>query len=135
MGIIFEHNGDAVWEPSQGLGRLFVHQIRGVEKLLGLDSGVGDVINDECQIDPARLKPFVIALDRKLSSGGNETLSSLLGGCFAVAAGLYAACHPRDELDLSRIGAALKHRGELLVSGRTRARAIFADLQIDDEPV
>lgn len=129
MGVIFEHDGNSVWEPSRRVGFLFVRQVRAIEEVLEIASGVGDIIDDECRIDAAALKQFVLELDRELGYGFNETMRSLLAGCLAVAAGLLVVCRPGEDLDLQPTGAALRDRGELLVSGRTWAPAIFVDLK------
>jgi Family of unknown function (DUF6086) len=52
----------ALWNPSNGVSRLFLRQAALFEEEVGLPSGIGPMRNDEAQISPEVLKAFVHAL-------------------------------------------------------------------------
>jgi hypothetical protein len=58
----FDLGEQTLWNPSNGAARLFLGQVSVFEAKLGLPSGIGQMRDDECQIDPAALKTFVEAL-------------------------------------------------------------------------
>ncbi|WP_249375554.1 DUF6086 family protein [Streptomyces sp. I05A-00742] len=51
-----------LWNPSNGVSRLFMSQVSVYQAELGLPSGIGPMRGDECQIDPLVFKAFVDAL-------------------------------------------------------------------------
>jgi hypothetical protein len=58
----FDLGEQTLWNPSNGAAGLFLRQVSVFEAELGLPSGLGQMRDDECQIDPAALKTFVEAL-------------------------------------------------------------------------
>ncbi|MFJ3621933.1 DUF6086 family protein [Streptomyces iakyrus] len=62
MSQYFDVGEETLWNPSNGASRLFQRQVAVFESELGLRSGVGPMINDECQIDPGAFGTFVNAL-------------------------------------------------------------------------
>lgn len=62
MSQYFDLGERTLWNPSNGAAGLFLRQVSVFEAELGLPSGIGQMSNDECQIDPAALKTFVQAL-------------------------------------------------------------------------
>lgn len=128
MSVLFESAGKLVWDPSPRVANLFQHHIRALEQMLTLRSGVGEIANDECEIDAAQLRVFLAAVAVEIDRSSNPGLLSLLGGCFAIAAGLLHACDPNQELRLEGASAALQRRGIDLVAGLERVGPIFEAL-------
>ncbi|MEU6220824.1 DUF6086 family protein [Streptomyces sp. NPDC047022] len=62
MSQYFALGEQTLWNPSNGAARLFLRQVSVFEAELGLPSGIGQMRDDECQIDAAVLKTFVEAL-------------------------------------------------------------------------
>ncbi|MBY8889245.1 DUF6086 family protein [Streptomyces sp. PTM05] len=62
MSQYFDLGKQTLWNPSNGAARLFLRQVYVFEAELGLPSGLGQMRDDECQIDPAALKTFAEAL-------------------------------------------------------------------------
>ncbi|RAG81656.1 hypothetical protein DN069_31705 [Streptacidiphilus pinicola] len=62
MSQYFDLGEQTLWNPSNGAARLFLRQVSVFEAELGWPSGLGEMREDECQIDPAALKAFVEAL-------------------------------------------------------------------------
>jgi hypothetical protein len=73
--------GDIVlWNPSSGVSRVFLGQVRLFEDELSLASGVGPMEADECQVDLEQFETFAEAL---LSHGGasnHQVLHALTDG-------------------------------------------------------
>ncbi|WP_037605976.1 DUF6086 family protein [Streptacidiphilus rugosus] len=62
MSQYFELGGQTLWNPSNGVARMFLRQVAVFETELGLPSGIGEMRDDECQIDPAAYAAFVDSL-------------------------------------------------------------------------
>ncbi|MGW1200084.1 DUF6086 family protein [Streptomyces sp. NPDC002536] len=62
MSQYFDVGDETLWNPSNGAARPFLRQVALFEEELGLSSGIGPMLDDECQIDPAPLEAFVNAL-------------------------------------------------------------------------
>jgi len=59
MGIIVQFAGQSIWEPSLRVGFCFVAQVRSIEQLLDVRSGVSPIISDEVDINLAEFENFV----------------------------------------------------------------------------
>lgn len=62
MSQYFDMDGETLWNPSNGVSRLFLRHVALAEDELGIPSGIGPMVNDECQIARATLQIFVNAL-------------------------------------------------------------------------
>ncbi|WP_329503579.1 DUF6086 family protein [Streptomyces iakyrus] len=62
MSQYFDVGEETLWNPSHGASRLFRRQVAVFESELGFRSGIGPMVNDECQIDPVAFETFVNAL-------------------------------------------------------------------------
>ena len=62
MSQYYHLNEQMLWNPSNGVSGLFLHQVRMFEQELDLPSGVGPMEGDESQIAPALLEKFIAAL-------------------------------------------------------------------------
>ncbi|MCX3287239.1 DUF6086 family protein [Streptomyces sp. NEAU-H22] len=62
MSQYFDIGDETLWNPSNGVARMFQRQVAVFEAELALPSGIGPMENDECQIDPETFETFVNAL-------------------------------------------------------------------------
>ncbi|MFJ7902307.1 DUF6086 family protein [Streptomyces sp. NPDC096198] len=74
-----------VWNPSNSLARTFLGQADVLSQLAGKETGLGEIIEDECQIDPAVFTDFVDTLVKTYQESNNEALRALLKGFTSVA--------------------------------------------------
>lgn len=73
--------GDTVlWNPSSGVSRVFLGQVRLFEDELSLASGVGPMEADECQVDIAHFSTFAQALLTYRSASNHQVLHALTDG-------------------------------------------------------
>ncbi|MFF0339139.1 DUF6086 family protein [Kribbella sp. NPDC004875] len=73
--------GDVVlWNPSSGVSRVFLGQVRLFEDELSLASGVGPMESDECDVDVEQLGRFAQALHTYGSSSNHQVLHALTDG-------------------------------------------------------
>jgi hypothetical protein len=73
--------GDIVlWNPSSGVSRVFLGQVRIFEDELSLASGVGPMEADECQVDVERLRTFAQALLTYRGASNHQILHALTDG-------------------------------------------------------
>ncbi|GAB2679196.1 DUF6086 family protein [Kribbella swartbergensis] len=74
-------DGDIVlWNPSSGVSRVFLGQVRLFEGELSLASGVGPMEADECQFDVEHLSTFAQALLTYCGASNHEVLHALTNG-------------------------------------------------------
>ncbi|WP_223634888.1 DUF6086 family protein [Corallococcus sp. EGB] len=126
--MLFQWQDSVVWNPSLRMARLFVSQVRALEEAVGIESGVGEIVSDEVEIDPVLLGAFVLALVKQLDSGMSETAKSLMGGGFAIAYGILVACVPKVVFLMKEDTRRLARRGEVLVSGEYWVGPIYEGL-------
>ena len=88
MGIIVECNGQELWSPSLGVGNLFFTQIKALESVLGLESGVDSFIADTLEIDAPTFDAFLQSALQKLATTNNAPLFALSAGCVEIAIAL-----------------------------------------------
>ncbi|MFJ4677859.1 MULTISPECIES: DUF6086 family protein [unclassified Kitasatospora] len=62
MSQYYDRGDETLWNPSNGASRLFLRQVAVFEEELDLPSGIGPMVSDECQVDPAALGVFAHAL-------------------------------------------------------------------------
>lgn len=89
MGIIVQFAGRSVWEPSLRVGYCFVAQVRTIEDLLSIKSGVGPVISDEVDINFAEFDNFLQDYLEKLEQTNNGPFFALTMGCIQVCISLH----------------------------------------------
>ncbi|MCK1799134.1 DUF6086 family protein [Streptomyces sp. XM4193] len=80
MSCYFQTKKTALWNPSNAVARIFTEQIETVSQILGVDSGLTHIIEDECEIDGALFVPFANLLRERLSTTNNLALRALLQG-------------------------------------------------------
>jgi hypothetical protein len=81
-------DGDDVWSPANQVARLFIAQARAAAGVFGLDSGVGDVVEDQCSIDGKAFTAFVTTLLAEFERTNNTTLRRLTEGVLVVSLAL-----------------------------------------------
>ncbi|GAB3958664.1 DUF6086 family protein [Actinoallomurus acanthiterrae] len=74
-----------LWNPSSGVARLFVRTAEALAPEAGLPTGLGPMVNDECEIDLAAFTGFVSALIRRYERSDHPILHSLMDGFIATA--------------------------------------------------
>jgi hypothetical protein len=73
--------GDIVlWNPSSGVSRVFLGQVRLFEDELSLASGVGPMKADECQVEVEHFSTFAQALLTYCSASNHQVLRALTDG-------------------------------------------------------
>ncbi|MEU6235633.1 DUF6086 family protein [Kitasatospora sp. NPDC047058] len=85
MSCTFQVRDEVVWDPSNTVARLFKGEAEAVASAFGLVSGVGDIIEDECEIDLPVLEEFLAELVRQYHRATHPILRSLTVGFIATA--------------------------------------------------
>ncbi|WP_159047630.1 DUF6086 family protein [Streptomyces sp. WM6378] len=85
MSCYFQVEDNEVWNPSNSVARLFLRQAVGISELVDHPSGLGEIIEDECEIDPRTFSGFVDAIVSTYQSTNNEVIKSLIEGFTSVA--------------------------------------------------
>lgn len=90
MGMQVSCNNRELWAPSLQIGTLFLNQIRALEPIVGLKSGIESPLADMLEIDAAAFSTFMQRLLHVLDTTNNGPLFTLAMGCTEVALVLYA---------------------------------------------
>jgi hypothetical protein len=85
MSCYFQVGDQVLWNPSNSVAQIFIGEAALFARFAGCDSGVGEIIEDECHIDIAKFQHFVRALTESYSTSNNQVLRSLVGGFIPVA--------------------------------------------------
>ncbi|MEU9445779.1 DUF6086 family protein [Streptomyces sp. NPDC048304] len=88
MSCFVDIDGNDVWNPANQVARLFISQARATADAFRLDSGVGDVIEDQCGIDGRAFTSFVTTLIAEYEHTNNPTLRRLTEGVLVVSLAL-----------------------------------------------
>ncbi|WP_308401243.1 DUF6086 family protein [Streptomyces sp. AC512_CC834] len=88
MSQYFDVGDETLWNPSNGAARLFLRQVAVYEAELGIPSGVGEMVNDECQVDPGAYERFVNALVEWHYKTHHRIIHALSRGFVATALAL-----------------------------------------------
>ena len=86
MSIIFQVNGNSIWNPSNLNANLFLSFTRSVESYLQVQSGFSDIQSDEISIDTLKLRKFIT----KYQNQEHQVFLNLTEGYFGV---LCVICH------------------------------------------
>ncbi len=84
MSCTFQVGDEIVWDPSNTVARLFVGEAAAVASAFGLESGIGEIIEDECELDLPVLEAFVAGLVRRYHEATHPMLRSLTVGFIAT---------------------------------------------------
>lgn len=74
-----------VWNPSNGVAKLFIAQAEAIASLLDERTGIGPIIDDECELDDVAFPVFVGILLRRHWSTNHPVLRNLLVGVAGAA--------------------------------------------------
>lgn len=113
MSIFFEAGDVDLWNPSNNVGRLFVHQARVFEAMLDTRSGVSDVSSDTVQIEPKAFAEFVESLVQLHDNSNHDVYRNLMRGFIGTAlvlasrAGAALDAHGSSDGELADLAAAL----------------------------
>ncbi|MFJ8472000.1 DUF6086 family protein [Kitasatospora sp. NPDC094011] len=76
---------EIVWDPSNTVARLFTGEAVAVASAFNLESGIGEIIEDECELDLPVLEAFLADLVRRYHEATHPILRSLTVGFIATA--------------------------------------------------
>lgn len=110
MSCFIDIDGDDVWNPSNQVAALFIGESRAVAQAFGVDSGVGDNIEDQCSIDSAAFASCVSVALEGFAQSNNAPLRALLEGWLAVALELLRRAGVDQKPGVAQIPDALRER-------------------------
>ncbi|KJY43636.1 hypothetical protein VR41_02390 [Streptomyces sp. NRRL B-1568] len=85
MSCYFQVNEEDLWNPSNSVARLFLEQADTLSRLVGKDSGLSPIIEDECEINLSEFINFTDSLVKAYQDSNNKAFRSLLCGFISVA--------------------------------------------------
>lgn len=88
MSQYYDLGDRTLWNPSQGVSRLFLAQLAAHEAEVGAASGVGPMEADACQVDSVAFAAFVGALLTWRSRSRHPVRAALSDGFLATALAL-----------------------------------------------
>lgn len=88
LSCYFNVSGTDVWNPSNSVAELYVGQVHGIAGLFGGESGVGDIVDDECAITLGEFAGFTEELCRRYLGSNNPALRSLEKGAVLISVAL-----------------------------------------------
>jgi hypothetical protein len=110
MSCSFEIGDNVLWSPSNTIARLFKGQVEAVAAAFAVDSGLGEIVEDECEIELPAFEKFVAEAARQYGRATHPVLRSLTVSVIAVASVLVErACgrlpdaQPGQEADWAQL--------------------------------
>ncbi|MBC3988908.1 hypothetical protein H8N00_08435 [Streptomyces sp. AC563] len=88
-----------VWNPSNAVAKLFIAEAEAISSLLDERTGIGPIIDDECELDAATFPVFVSALLRRHWSTNHPVMRNLLVGVAGVAFVLVSRANVNVQID------------------------------------
>ncbi len=85
MSCLFEIDGTVLWSPSNTVARIFKGEAEAIASAFRVASGLGDIIEDECQVDLPVFEGFLAAAARQYQQTAHPILRSLMTGFLATA--------------------------------------------------
>ncbi|MGP4094263.1 DUF6086 family protein [Nonomuraea sp. KM90] len=85
MSQYFRIGDQVLWNPSNGVARLFMRSAEALAPETGLPTGLGPMESDECEIDLTAFTAFVGALIDRYERTNHPILHSLMDGFIATA--------------------------------------------------
>jgi hypothetical protein len=73
-----------VWNPANQVAEVFVGQVGIAARILGVESGVEPIIEDECHIDAEKFEDFASALSAAVQRTNNAAFRGMLQGILQV---------------------------------------------------
>ena len=90
MGVDVECEGRTIWSPSLRVGYLFYDEIKALEKVVNVPSGVTSFIADMIKVDEHAFDEFVRTVLAYLSKTNNAPLLAMSSRCVEIAIALRA---------------------------------------------
>ncbi len=90
MSCAFRIGDHVLWNPATDVGRLFLGQAALLASFTGYDTGLGELAEDGCQIDPEAFAAFTEALVNRCQRVRQGVLQVLTSGFVATALVLVA---------------------------------------------
>jgi hypothetical protein len=84
VSCFFRIDDQDVWNPSNSVGKLFLATSEAIQVEFGPPSGMGEIIDDECEVDGDTFTDFVTALLARYETSNNRALRFLLEGVIAI---------------------------------------------------
>ncbi|MGC9539391.1 DUF6086 family protein [Streptomyces sp. UG1] len=75
-----------VWNPANQVAEVFVGQVGIASRILGVDSGVEPIVEDECHIDAEKFEAFTSVLSAAVQRTNNLAFRGMLQGILEVCA-------------------------------------------------
>lgn len=89
MSMYFVSNsGETLWNPSNRVGLLFLRQIRVIEEVYGMDSGMAFKDGDTIELNRDKLSRFLNEILSILDRNNHKVTPVLLSGCLSIAIAL-----------------------------------------------
>lgn len=89
MSMYFVSNsGETLWNPSNRVGLLFLRQIRVIEEVYGMDSGMAFQDGDTIELNRDKLSRFLNEILSILDRNNHKVTPILLRGCLSIAIAL-----------------------------------------------
>ncbi|RCV51451.1 DUF6086 family protein [Marinitenerispora sediminis] len=85
MSCFFQVGGLVLWNPSNTVARVFLGQARTLAPVVGRRSGLGDIVEDECEVDLTEFAGLVAAVLELYRRSPHPLLRALLDGFVPVA--------------------------------------------------
>ncbi|MEU1827136.1 MULTISPECIES: DUF6086 family protein [Streptomyces] len=85
MSCYFQLAEEDVWNPSNSVAQIFLGQADVLSRSLGEQTGLGPIIEDECEIDFSQFVRFTNSLVKSYQDSNNRSFRSLLSGVIAVS--------------------------------------------------
>lgn len=78
--------GKDVWNPASQVAKIFVEQVATAAQILGVESGVEPIVEDECHIDAEKFDQFASLLSAAVQRSNNSAFREMLHGVLEVCA-------------------------------------------------
>lgn len=88
MSQYFQVGERVLWNPATGVAQVFLRSAEAFAELTGLPSGLGPMVEDECEVDIEAFSSFVDALISRYARSNHLILRSLMEGFAATAIAL-----------------------------------------------
>ncbi|MFJ4871267.1 DUF6086 family protein [Streptomyces sp. NPDC088757] len=85
VSCFFRVDDQDVWNPSNSVARIFLSTARGISEEFTLPSGLGKIINDECEVNGDEFSAFATELLVRYERSNNKPLKELLEGVIAIS--------------------------------------------------
>jgi hypothetical protein len=85
MSCLFKTDGKVLWNPSNTVARLFKGQAEAAAVAFDVPSGIGAIIEDECEIELQAFERFLTELVKQYADATHPILRSLTSGLIAIS--------------------------------------------------